>query len=56
MELLIKSITVFSFLCLVIVSLNGIAENMTACWPLAFVTSTGMVSLAFIEVRKKLVE
>lgn len=37
--------TGLAFGCLAIVSLNGIPENMVACWPLASVVSAGLIAL-----------
>jgi hypothetical protein len=41
----IAIVTGLAFGCLAIVSLNGIPENMVACWPLATVVSAGLVAL-----------
>ena len=42
----IAIVTGVALACLAIVSLNGIAENMVACWPLATVASAGLIALA----------
>ena len=42
-------ITGLAFACLAIVSLNGIAENMAACWPQATVVSAGLIALALLQ-------
>lgn len=48
----IAVITAASFGCLAIVSLNGIAQNMVACWPLAFVVSAGFIALALTHLPR----
>ena len=41
----IAIVTGAAFACLAIVSLNGITENLVACWPLAAVVSAGLIAL-----------
>lgn len=41
----VAAITGLAFGALVIVSLNGIQENMVACWPLATVVAAGLISI-----------
>ena len=41
----IAIVTGAAFGCLAIVSLDGIPENMVACWPLAIVVSAGLIAL-----------
>ena len=45
-------VTGSAFGCLAIVSLNGIPENMIACWPLATVASAGLLALGVSHRRQ----
>jgi hypothetical protein len=48
----IAIVTGASFGCLAIVSLNGIPENMVACWPLAAVVSAGLIALGIAYLHR----
>ena len=48
----IAIVTGLAFGCLAIVSLNGIPENMVACWPLAVVVSSGLIALGLVHLNR----
>ena len=48
----IAIVTGAAFGCLAIVSLNGIPENMVACWPLATVVTAGFIALGLVHLHR----
>jgi hypothetical protein len=48
----IAIVTGAAFGCLAIVSLNGIPQNMVACWPLATVVSAGLIAFALVHLYR----